>query len=153
MAIVALVEPGFPVQSESNHAQAAHKLARTAYLYGAILMLFAVAFGAFGAHALEQQLIADGRMDVYRTASHYHFSHALGLLAVGAIAERQPELVFVRGIINLLLSGVLIFSGSLYLLALLNSSWLGAITPIGGVCMIVGWGLLIVSLSRQGANQ
>lgn len=129
------------------------KLAHTAYLYGAVLMLLAVGLGAFGAHAFEQQLIADGRFDVYQTASHYHFSHALGLLAVGAIAERQPQLVLLKGIVYLLLSGVLIFSGSLYLLALSNSSWLGAITPIGGGCMIAGWGLLIVSLLKQGRNK
>ena len=99
----------------------------------AVLGALAVALGAFGAHALAGVLTANGTLEVWKTASHYHFFHVLALLVMGATGLRSG-LSF-----SLLTAGMVVFSGSLYSLAVTNIKWLGAITPIGGVLMIAGW--------------
>lgn len=98
--------------------------------------VLAIALGAFGAHAWEPILEANGRFDVFETASQYHFYAALFLLLVNLQAKVGAGLVN-----STILGGQIVFSGSLYLLALLNIGWLGAITPIGGVLLIVGAGV------------
>lgn len=114
---------------------------------GAIFMALAVAFGAFGAHAVENILSPD-RFDVYKTAVQYHFYHALGLLILGAVSlQIKNRWITLSG--YALTAGILIFSGSLYLLTLLDISWLGAITPIGGVAFILGWLFLFVGLIKN----
>lgn len=101
----------------------------------AILGFLGVALGAFGAHGLKDLLTANGTTAIWLTAVQYHLIHAVaGLWA----ADRRPRLTWIWA------AGVVIFSGSLYLLALTNIRWLGAITPIGGVLFLVGWALLIV---------
>src|SRR5882672_2284635 len=103
---------------------------------GAILMALAVVFGAFGAHGLRERLDAYS-MDVYQKAVFYHFVHALGLLIVsflpktGTFSEHATTVVC-----GLLLAGIVIFSGSLYALAITGNRGLGAITPIGGLSFI-----------------
>ena len=109
----------------------------------AILGALAVALGAFGAHSLAELLGTNGKLDIWKTASLYHFLHALALLVIGATGLR------VRPSFCLLMIGTLIFSGSLYALALTNIKWLGAITPIGGVLMIAGWAVLAVKAGKQ----
>lgn len=110
-------------------------------------MALAVAFGAFGAHAVENILSPD-RFDVYKTAVQYHFYHALGLLILGAVSlQIKNRWITLSG--YALTAGILIFSGSLYLLTLLDISWLGAITPIGGVAFILGWLFLFVGLIKN----
>ena len=105
-----------------------------------------VVFGAFGAHALRERLAAD-MLAVFETGVRYHFIHALGLFAVAWAAVRWPgPLVGAAG--WLFVAGILIFSGSLYVLAISGIRWLGAITPIGGLCMIAGWALLAVAALR-----
>ena len=102
---------------------------------GAVLMLLAVGLGAFGAHALKSRLTPD-MLAVFETGVRYHIYHALGLLALAAV--RGPDKAgwcFVAGIV--------LFSGSLYLLALTGERRLGMITPIGGVLFLVGWLCLI----------
>ena len=143
LVVLELAAP-FEIMLDSKYDKGVH----IAYFYGAILMLLAVALGAFGAHALEATLSANGQLAVYATANEYHFYHALGLLAIGAITERNAQLVFIVKIVYLLLFGVLIFSGSLYLLALFDVAWLGAVTPIGGLCLIIAWGALAMSLAK-----
>ncbi len=114
---------------------------------GAILLALAVIVGAFGAHALQARMDEYSR-GVYETGVIYHFFHALGLLIVSflprihALSERRAAWVC-----GLLCVGVVIFSGSLYLLAITGVRTLGAITPIGGVAFIAGWGLLAYWLS------
>ena len=98
---------------------------------GAFLMAAAVALGAFGAHGLRGRLDAY-LMGIYEKAVFYHFVHALGIL----LASRFPAVCW------LLLAGIAIFSGSLYMLALTGNRALGAITPIGGVCFIAAWVVL-----------
>jgi uncharacterized membrane protein YgdD (TMEM256/DUF423 family) len=106
---------------------------------GAALMALGVAFGAFGAHALKDRLDAYS-LDVYQKAVFYHFIHALGILIVsalfraGALAESACTTVCA-----LLLTGIVLFSGSLYLLALTGTRALGAVTPFGGVSFIAAW--------------
>jgi len=114
----------------------------------AILLGLAVALGAFGAHGLRPRL-DDYAMGIYERAVFYHFVHALGLLIVSVL----PRLVAINvswtnWVSTLLFAGVLIFCGSLYLLAVTGVRTLGAITPIGGLAFIAAWVLLAVALLR-----
>ncbi|MDO9453248.1 MAG: DUF423 domain-containing protein [Stagnimonas sp.] len=115
-------------------------LAQLAVLTGAIYGFLGVAFGAFGAHALKARL-APEMLTVWKTAVEYQFYHALALVLVGLIATQRPSIAITNAAICFAL-GVLVFSGSLYVLALSGVRWLGAITPIGGLLFLIGWALL-----------
>ncbi|MBA3830886.1 MAG: DUF423 domain-containing protein [Chthoniobacterales bacterium] len=104
----------------------------------AALCFVAVALGAFGAHALKGTLTANAMSDVWNKAVLYHFIHAVALLILAALPGAS------RAVASLLLAGIFLFSGSLYLLALTNIRWLGAITPLGGLCFLAGWVSLMV---------
>jgi len=121
---------------------------RTTIITGSVFMALAVAFSAFGAHIVESMLTPD-RFDVYQTAVQYHFYHALGLLLIGAISQHLSDSSWLRWSSILLTVGIIIFSGSLYLLTLTDTGWLGAITPIGGVAFIGGWISLAVGVSKS----
>lgn len=108
---------------------------------GAINALFAVAMGAFGAHGLSGQL-SERMLEVFQTGVQYHMAHALGLILVGIIAAQRPPNPAIEWSGRLLLAGIVLFSGSLYVLALTGIGWLGAITPFGGTAFLLGWGLL-----------
>ena len=112
---------------------------------GAVNAALAVMLGAFGAHGLKSRLAAD-MLDIFQTAVQYHFYHALGLLAVGILAIHYPESGYLRWSGWLMLAGILIFSGSLYILSISGARWLGAITPIGGVSFIASWILLLIAV-------
>jgi uncharacterized membrane protein YgdD (TMEM256/DUF423 family) len=103
--------------------------------------MLAVAFGAFGAHALRSRL-DEHALSVFQTAVQYHFYHSLALLAVGVIALSQPQTALLRSSGYLFVVGIVVFSGSLYLLSMSGLRWLGAITPLGGLAFIAGWGCL-----------
>lgn len=104
--------------------------------------LLAVAFGAFGAHALRTRLDPYA-MGIFETAVQYHFAHSLALLAV-ALLYRSAQAPRLLGFAGLAFSaGLVLFSGSLYLLAVSGLRWLGAITPLGGMAFIAGWSLLL----------
>lgn len=105
----------------------------------AILGMLAVGIGAFGAHGLETILEANGRTDTFETAVKYHFYHALSILALAIWLQNQPQHTFLKSVMGLFVLGILIFSGSLYILSLTGVNWLGAVTPIGGVAFIAGW--------------
>ena len=108
----------------------------------AVALALAVAFGAFGAHALKSRL-DEYLMGVYEKAVLYHFIHALGLLIVPILSRVGViSAAAVNPVCSLLLAGILFFSGSLYLLALTGTRFLGAITPIGGVAFLAAWLLL-----------
>jgi uncharacterized membrane protein YgdD (TMEM256/DUF423 family) len=115
----------------------------------ALFLALAVGLGAFGAHGLRSRLDPE-MMDIYKTAVLYHFLHALGMLIVsvlpktGTFSEAGADIIC-----WLLLAGILIFSGSLYLLAVTGTRMLGAITPIGGVAFIAAWVLLAWKLMRR----
>src|SRR3982074_1454986 len=112
--------------------------AKFCLLVAALALAAAVALGAFGAHALKGHLSAE-MLSIYQTAVQYHFWHALGLLGVGVLMTRSPDGPALAGIAWLLISGLLLFSGSLYLLALTGATWLGAGTPLGGLAVIFRW--------------
>ncbi|SHN28372.1 Uncharacterized membrane protein YgdD, TMEM256/DUF423 family [Cyclobacterium lianum] len=118
---------------------------RIAALFGVL----AVIFGAFGAHALENMLVETGRLDTYETAVSYHFYHTLALLAVALLGRLYPENSRLFTSAWFFIAGILIFSGSLYTLCLSDVSWLGAITPIGGLAFILGWMILLVSFGKR----
>lgn len=103
--------------------------------------MIAVAFGAFGAHALKNRL-DDYSLGVYQTAVQYQFYHSLALLAVGLLALSQPQTALLRSSGWLFITGIVVFSGSLYLLSFTGLRWLGAITPLGGLAFIAGWACL-----------
>lgn len=115
--------------------------ARFFLMAGALNAALAVMLGAFGAHGLRGRLPAD-LLAIYQTASQYHVYHALGLLLVGLLALHAPTNSALRWSGWLMLLGVALFSGSLYLLAITGQRWLGAITPLGGTAWIAAWLLL-----------
>jgi uncharacterized membrane protein YgdD (TMEM256/DUF423 family) len=115
---------------------------------GAALMALAVGMGAFGAHGLKDRLDAYS-MSVYEKAVFYHFVHALGILLVALLARTSA--ITPAGqtrVAWLLLIGIVVFSGSLYALAVTGVRMLGAITPIGGLAFIIGWLLLVYEALR-----
>lgn len=114
---------------------------------GAILGLLGVAFGAFGAHALEKMLEAAGRAATFETAVKYQFYHALALVLIGLLAKEIPT-KFINYSGYCMLVGVVIFSGSLYAICFTGIRAFGAVAPVGGTLMIVGWGLLFYAVSR-----
>jgi uncharacterized membrane protein YgdD (TMEM256/DUF423 family) len=118
--------------------------ARFFLIAGAVSGSLAVALGAFGAHALEDKLGAE-LMSIFATGNAYHFYHCFALLATGfATLHINSRLLTAGG--YCFLAGTLFFSGSLYLLAVTGVRTLGAITPIGGVLFIAGWGLLAAAV-------
>ncbi|GKV67382.1 MULTISPECIES: DUF423 domain-containing protein [unclassified Sporosarcina] len=118
---------------------------------GAINAAIAVAFGAFGAHALKDRL-SEHYLAIWETAVQYQMFHAVGLITVGILMS--SALLGPSAALSwsgyLLLAGVIIFSGSLYVLSLSGIGILGAITPIGGVAFIAGWIMLIVAVVKYG---
>jgi len=120
---------------------------------GAVLGGLGVAAGAFGAHALKPILSAEMQA-VFDTAARYQMAHALALLCTGLLLERGDGAAsdgrrVLRAAGWLFVVGVTLFSGSLYVLALSGVRWLGAITPVGGLCLIAGWGLLAWASCKQ----
>jgi uncharacterized membrane protein YgdD (TMEM256/DUF423 family) len=112
--------------------------ARGALLLGALLMFGAVALGAFGAHALKDRLAPD-LAAVWQTAVQYHAWHALALLGVGLYLGQVPTATAAGIAAGLFAAGIVLFSGSLYALALTGTRGLGAITPFGGAAFLAGW--------------
>ena len=106
----------------------------------------AVALGAFGAHGLKELLARHGTTAIWETAVFYHFAHTVMLYV---LAQRKPVQT---GPWFSFLCGILVFSGSLYLLAITNLRWLGAITPIGGASFLVGWLWLAFGNSSRGGE-
>ena len=118
---------------------------KTLAVAGALIAL-ATVLGAFGAHALKAHLSQD-KLAVYETAVRYHFFHALGLLAVGVLM-RSVDGELLRWSALLVLVGIILFSGSLYLLTFGAPRFLGVVTPLGGLALIVGWGMFAVTMWR-----
>lgn len=114
----------------------------------ATMTLLAIALGAFGAHAWQKILDSHGTAAVFSTASQYHFYIALCLLGL-AIYAHLPNAAPLKSTPWLLIAGAMLFSGSLYVLALTNIRWLGAITPVGGSLLLIGLGLFIFRLLSQ----
>ena len=119
---------------------------RTFFALGAVLAGLAVAAGAFGAHGLRGRLDAD-MLAVFETGARYQMYHALALLGVAWATTRWPD--GGAGVAGwLFVAGIVVFCGSLYALSLSGVRWLGAITPLGGVCFLAGWGALAWTVWR-----
>ena len=117
---------------------------------GAVLMALAVLLGAFGAHALKKSLSAD-MLAVYTTGVEYQFYHSLGLLLIGLTGFHVPS-KWVRWSGTLLVAGIVLFSGSLYVISLLGVKGLGIITPIGGLAFVGGWICLAIGVSKRSVH-
>lgn len=123
-------------------------LARRSIAVGAMLMLVAVILGAFGAHGLEGRLAAK-QLASYQTGVSYHLLHALGLVAVGVIAQVTTPGRLLEWSARLMLLGIACFSGSIYLLTAGAPRALGAVTPVGGLSFMAAWMLLALHVLRR----
>lgn len=120
---------------------------RNILLAGAVFMALAVLLGAFGAHALKK-ILSPEMLTIYHTGVEYQFYHALGLLIIGVIGfQIKSKLIGWAGI--LLTAGIILFSGSLYVLAFSGIKGLGAITPIGGISFVAGWIVLAIGIVKH----
>ncbi len=117
---------------------AGHRIAAA----GALLAALGIALGAFGAHGLER-VLEPRALGWWHTAVQYQMWNALGLVALGTLPRRLDLAAALIG------GGTLVFSGSLYAMALTDARWLGMVTPVGGVLMIVGWALAAWRLARR----
>ena len=117
-------------------------------LLGSANAMLAVIFGAFGAHALKARL-DETLLNVYQTASEYHFYHALGLILIGIIAMNIPVTTWLKVSGWTMFVGIVLFCGSLYLLSILNLRWLGMVTPVGGLLFIGAWLSLFIAIIKQ----
>ena len=126
--------------------------ARWAIQLGSVLGFLGVGIGAFGAHGLRAKLTAAGRMDTFETAVKYQFYHALALVLVGIVMQLLANNPAALKTLNWsawgFVAGTLVFSGSLYVLCLTGVTWLGAITPIGGLFFLAGWALLFWAVGK-----
>jgi uncharacterized membrane protein YgdD (TMEM256/DUF423 family) len=125
---------------------------RIAVAVAALLLLLGVAAGAFGAHALRARL-APEQLAIFQTAVQYQFWHALGLLAIGVLLRTSPGDRWLGAAAWLLVAGVVLFCGSLYIIVLAGVRTLGVVTPIGGVAFLAGWAALAASTLRRRAAE
>lgn len=116
---------------------------------GSLNLMLAVILGAFGAHGLKARVGAE-QLAWWQTGVQYHAWHALGLLGIGLLLLLQPALAQARTAGWLLQAGIVVFSGTLYAMTLGGPRWLGAITPIGGTLMILGWAVLAWATLKMG---
>ena len=113
---------------------------------GAIAAFIAVALGAFGAHSLKTKISAD-MLEIFEVGVRYQMYHAFALFAVAWAIARWPDVNLTAAGWSFII-GIVIFSGSLYLLSFTGIRWFGAITPIGGLAFLAGWAILVWSLNR-----
>lgn len=114
---------------------------------GALSALISVAAGAFGAHALKGRL-SDYGLGIYETAARYQMYHALALVLIGLLAQARSGGAWSAAGTSMI-AGTILFSGSLYVLALTDMKWLGAITPLGGLAFLAGWALLAFAVLKS----
>jgi uncharacterized membrane protein YgdD (TMEM256/DUF423 family) len=123
-------------------------MAKLFLILGGINAALVVMLGAFGAHGLKTKLTAE-MLAVYQTGVHYHLFHALGLLAVGLVASQIADSVWLKWSGWLMLLGIILFSGSLYVLSVSGLRWLGIITPFGGVAFIAAWIVFVIAMAKS----
>ncbi len=119
-------------------------ISRVFVFLGALNAFLAVGLGAFGAHGLKTVLTPD-LLAVYHTGAHYHLLHALAVLCIGTLAQHQPASLYLKLAGWLLVTGIILFSGSLYVLSISGIRQLGIITPFGGVAFLAGWFMLMLA--------
>ena len=116
------------------------------FLSGAVAAFVAVALGAFGAHSLRTKLSPE-MLNIFEIGVRYQMYHAFGLIAVAWATTRWPQ-ANLNAAGWAFIAGIVIFSGSLYLLSITDTRWLGAVTPIGGLAFLIGWAILIWTVAR-----
>ena len=114
---------------------------------GSFLACLSVVLGAFGTHALRGSF-SSKQIETWQAGTHYHLVHAVALILVGALIQGETT-KFQRLAGLMFMTGIVIFAGSLYLLALTSAKWLGAVAPIGGLCLILGWICLGISAQKS----
>lgn len=119
---------------------------------GSLNAMLAVILGAFGAHGLKGSLSTD-MLAVYQTGVQYHFYHAFGLFAAGLILLQLPSSLLLKWCGWLMCAGIVLFSGSLYLLAITGQTALGMITPIGGIAFIASWLCMFIAILKNQGGQ
>ena len=117
-------------------------------ILGGINAALVVMLGAFGAHGLKARMTAE-MLAVYQTGVHYHLFHALGLLAVGIVALHIVDSVYLKWAGWLMLAGIILFSGSLYVLSVSGLRWLGMVTPFGGLAFIAAWIVFVIAIAKS----
>ena len=115
---------------------------------GAILGALSVAIGAFGAHALKATLEANQRLETFETAVKYQFYHTFAIIVVGLLLAKFDDKLLQYSSISFL-AGIIIFSGSLYALSISGVTKWGAVTPFGGLFLIIGWALMLLAIRRN----
>jgi uncharacterized membrane protein YgdD (TMEM256/DUF423 family) len=121
---------------------------QTFFTTGAVFALLAVAAGAFGAHALGPRMTPQ-HLATYETAARYQMYHALALIAVSFAMSQWPSAALLTWSGRLFIAGIIIFCATLYVIALGGPRWLGAITPIGGLCFMAGWATAAYAVWRS----
>lgn len=116
-------------------------------ILGGVNAALVVMLGAFGAHGLKTKISAE-MLAVYQTGVHYHLFHALGLLVVGVVATQIVDSVYLRWAGWLMLTGIILFSGSLYIMSVGGMRWLGMVTPFGGLVFIAAWILFVMAIIK-----
>jgi uncharacterized membrane protein YgdD (TMEM256/DUF423 family) len=122
--------------------------AKVFLILGGINAAVVVLLGAFGAHGLKARMTAE-MLSMYQTGVHYHLFHALGLLAVGLVATQISGSAYLKWSGWSMLAGIILFSGSLYVMSVSGLRWLGIITPFGGVAFIVAWVLFVAAIAKS----
>lgn len=122
-------------------------MAKISLLIAGISGIIAVSLGAFGAHALKAKLDSLGYLATFQTGVHYQFYHTLALAIIGLLLAKFPN-PWLTYSSYFFMIGILLFSGSLYMLSLSGIKWIGAITPIGGLAFILGWASFIVAILK-----
>jgi len=120
-------------------------------LLASLSAMVGVGLGAFGAHGLKSVLNPE-LLTVYQTGVTYQMWHALGLMGISLVHQQSPESKLINWAGWLMFIGIILFSGSLYLLAILNLKWIGIITPIGGVSFIMAWVLIAIFATKKQHN-
>lgn len=124
---------------------------RTTLLIASVSGILAVALGAFGAHALKDLLVSNNRIETYELATRYHFYHTLALIGVSILTDKFPG-KYIQLSTAFLLLGMILFSGSLYILSLTNITKFAIVTPFGGVFMIAGWAALLMAIVKKSVS-
>lgn len=124
-------------------------MARTFMITAAVVGFLGVALGAFGAHGLSAIFEANGRAGTFDTANQYHMIHALALLGAALLLAHQPDSSLLRWAGWLFIAGMILFSGSLYILAIFDLGIMGAVAPFGGVALLGGWACIGLAAWRS----
>ena len=125
-----------------------HQMTKAFLLIGSVTGALSVMIGAFGAHALKDLLTQTNRLDTFETAVKYQFYHALALILLGLLMVKETNKFYTYSGYGFI-AGIIIFSGSLYILSLTGTTKWGAVTPFGGLALIIGWIMMAIGIAKS----